>query len=159
MQKIPLYRKGKIVAQALVDDVDYGDLSQHTWRLISTGYAYREVRDETGKRLQIGMHRAIVGLEPGDKRQTDHVNRDRLDNRRANLRVVTLAENRQNLPARSGRFRGVAFHAGTGKWRARVTIAGKQHHIGLFDTEDAAGYAAAAFRAKHMPHSIEARVA
>lgn len=78
------------------------------------------------------------------------------------LRPVTFAQSAQNRnPSgnRNGksRYRGVCEK--DGKWRAYVTINRKQHHLGLFDDEDEAGAAAAAFRAEHMPYSLEAAAA
>lgn len=75
----------------------------------------------------------------------DHINGDRADNRIANLRQATTAENSQNergprAHATSG-FLGVGWHAQQSRWRARITVNGKRRHLGLFDTPEAA-YAA-----------------
>jgi hypothetical protein len=104
------------------------------------------------------MHRFVLGLRKGDPRKVDHKNRNRLDNRRENLRVVTSAENAQNLERNYGRsrHRGVAWHKVTKKWRAVVRLDGRQHHLGYFDDEDEAGAVASAFRAQHMPFSSDA---
>ena len=152
-------RDDEIVAHAIVDDSDFEWLSQWRWHMAQNGYARRSI-DRGGIQRTIGLHRQILGLEPGDSREGDHRNGDRLDNRRENLRVVTRAQNQQNLRAKkagaTSRFRGVYFSRKAGKWCANVKVAGRSHHIGTFLTEEQAGAAAAGFRAEHMPFSPEA---
>jgi hypothetical protein len=95
------------------------------------------------------MHRTICGLERGDGRYVDHLNHDKLDNRRANLRVVSNAENVRNRAPRvygSSRFRGVSFCKRTGRWVAQVTIGGHNHFLGRHVTEEQAAQAAESFR-------------
>ncbi len=154
MTLLPLFRGGIVVAHAIVDEDDAEWLSEWTWRLSLGGYAWRtEYRPQT---INIFIHRLILALPHGDPRFSDHINRDRLDNRRANLRIVTKQQNAQNQGLfRDGasRFRGVDFKKG--KWRARVTLGGHQHHLGYFATEEEAAAAARAYRADHMPYSAE----
>jgi len=69
----------------------------------------------------------------------DHINRDRMDNRLCNLRVVTRSVNLHNSPAR-GASSGVKNVTKTksGRWQARIRVSGKQHHLGTFiDIESA----------------------
>jgi len=91
-------------------------------------------------------------------RHVDHINGDKLDNRRANLRIATAFENAQNRHVARGAssHRGVVWHKGAGKWMAQAHLAGVQHYLGLFDREEDAAKAAAAFRAEHMPFSPDA---
>lgn len=149
---IPLLdgRTGEKVGETIVDDVD-SSVAAFTWRLGRTGYAVRWRDGGT-----VYLHRDLLGLARGDAREVDHRNRDKLDNRRSNLRVVTRRENAQNLPSQRGTsgFRGVARTAG-GRWTAQVKLDGRKRHLGTFATEGAAAAAAAAFRRAHMPHSIE----
>lgn len=88
------------------------------------------------------MHRLILGLGPGD-RTPDHIDGDGLNNRRANLRLVSLSQNAANRrPIRGGAssFKGVT--SARGRWRARLVAKdGSRHHLGYFDTEEAAGAA------------------
>lgn len=81
-----------------------------------------------------------MGLIQGDPREADHINGDRLDNTRANLRICTLAENRRNCSKRrattSSRFKGVDLMK-TGKYRARVGAM----HVGVFASEREAAVA------------------
>ena len=134
---------------AVVDDEDYGWLSQWRWKLNSSGYAVRQTSRADGKRREVRMHRALLGLADDDPREGDHINRDRLDNRRTNLRAVPPAENRRNVSgnvASTSRHRGVHHESRSGRWIARVKHAGKHIYIGAFADEDAAGAAAERFR-------------
>lgn len=71
--------------------------------------------------------------------EVDHVNRDRADNRLANLRAATVSENRRNtvgIPSRrQSKFKGVSLGKGYRRWSARIFVGGVLHKIGLFDTE------------------------
>ena len=140
-------RHRRLTGVALVDDEDWGRLASRRWHLMPVGYA------QTGAVAL--MHREIMGLEPGDGKYVDHINGDKLDNRRANLRVVTNAENAQNR--RGGRgtsaHRGVSWDKPTGRWKAQVTLNGRNHFLGRFDSEDHAARVAADFRREHMPCS------
>lgn len=157
MTLIPLVRRGGIVvAHTLVDEADAAWLSQWTWRRDRDGYA---VRYDSQNRRTLYMAREILGLKVGDPREADHRNRDKLDNRRANLRVVTHAQQMQNLPGHRGsssRFRGVYWDKARSKWSARVQLNGVTHCLGRFDDEEEAAQAAAAFRAEHMSFAEEA---
>ena len=75
---------------ALLDKEDYPKVSQHKWTYDS-GYVKRR---DTITRKAIYLHRIIAGT-PDDK-VTDHINRDRLDNRKRNLRVTTGKNNSRN---------------------------------------------------------------
>lgn len=86
----------------------------------------------------------------------DHVNRNSLDMRRNNLRLLPPALNTQNVGANRGNrtgIRGVTFE--NGKYRARVSLGGVIHSLGKFDSAEDAGLAASLFRSKHMPATIE----
>jgi hypothetical protein len=158
--RIPLRdREGKTVAYALVDAADYEWLSQWHWSLDRGGYAKRG-ESRAGKKRIVYLHRAVLGLEQGDGLEGDHVNGNRLDCRRSNLRVTTPRQNRQNrskLAGASSRYRGVSWHKPRRKWVAYAKLNGRKHHLGLFADEHEAAAVAAAFRAEHMPFSEEAR--
>lgn len=156
MDRIPLRKGGEIVGYALVDDCD-AYLAERRWRTNARGYAIRR----EGSSSQF-MHRVIMGLERGNPLTVDHINRDKLDNRRANLRIVTLAQNQQNVASQRGsmsRYRGVSWDSERQRWIAAVWVDGHCHRLGRFADEDEAGAVAAAFRAEHMPFSSEAQAA
>lgn len=88
------------------------------------------------------LHRVITKAPPGT--HVDHINGDKLDNRRANLRVVTAQINqvnrkRPNSNNTSG-VRGVSMtlQSRINPWRAQITVNRKNVHLGLFPTRDAA---------------------
>jgi HNH endonuclease len=140
---IPLHRRGEVVAYAKVDETDHERLSRFRWYLTPNGYAVRYARVR-GRRTSIFMHREVVGLPQGGghERVAHHLNADRLDNRSANLRIVSSRENRRTSRAfgRSG-VKGVYWSSSCGKWNARLDL-------GHFDTvEEAAAVIEAVKRA------------
>ncbi len=145
MRKIPL-GLGKYT---LVDDADYDWLNQYMWNFDTSGYAQNDVQGSKLCGITVSpissMHRLILGLELGDKRQADHVNHIPSDNRRCNLRICTCSQNQQNRILRTdtfSQFKGVTWHKPTKKWVARITIKGKRKHLGCFSKEK---YAAQAY--------------
>jgi hypothetical protein len=163
---IPVWHKGQIVAHAQVDGQDVDHVSKFRWSLHNRGYAITG-----GGNSKVLMHRLILGLanEPGQGRgsgarqlQADHINGDKLDNRRANLRVVTNQENHQNRQVSVGRtskYRGVYLQQATGKWCARAKTGGKTHWGGYYDSELEAAVAAWELRQRLLPMSVEERPA
>jgi hypothetical protein len=88
-------------AVALVDDADYDRLARFGWRLVPSGYVVRRERHRGGRRV-FYLHREVVGATHGDLLRVEHINGDKLDNRRANLRVrpaVTAPAPRQAASA------------------------------------------------------------
>lgn len=128
----------------LIDDSDYEVLSQWKWRKTNYGYAGRMKHISGGWRAGnkkvklILMHRLIMDV-PEDM-QTDHINGDRLDNRRSNLRIVTQLQNAQNSRKMASKnpFMGTCLHKPTGKWQAQIRLWGKLTYLGLFESREAA---------------------
>jgi len=115
---------------AYVDKADYEWLSRYTWHL-SNGYAFRL---EKGKR--IAMHREI--MQPPKGKLVDHIDGNKANNCRLNLRVCTQAENLRNTCKRHGSrsgFKGVFYDMRFGKWFAQCRLKGKRHWRGYFDNE------------------------
>ncbi len=121
-----LLTKGAI---ALVDDVDYDLIAAFEWHLHSAGYAARKIGRGRAQTTVL-MHRFIMG--PLLSQQVDHKNLNGLDNRRANLRICTHAQNMANRDKLSRRrYKGVTWRRDFARVHAR--IAGR--HLGSFDTE------------------------
>ena len=82
----------------------------------------------------------MTGEWPG-KMYVDHINGDRDDNRFANLRLVSSAENAWNSSIRSHNtsgYKGVSWHKGKQRWIATITVNGKQRQVGQFLTKEEA---------------------
>lgn len=121
---------------AYIDDEDAG-LCSLTWRLSSMGYAYTQVDGKTKY-----LHRLVMGEPDGE---VDHRNRDKLDNRRANLRLATRSQNNANTSKRSNcssRHKGVYLAKdGGAPWKVDIWHKGRKIGLGRFDDEDEAGRA------------------
>lgn len=123
---------------AQVDDEDFDWLSKWKW-CYSHGYAKR-VSSHLGKKKTIYMHKEI-SLTSG-KDETDHRDRNGLNNQRGNLRVCTHSKNLKNMGMHINNttgFKGVSWDKKNRKWRAVITVNGKYIHIGRFgNSQDAA---------------------
>lgn len=137
---------------ALVDNADAEAISAYRWSM-AKGYAARQVRVE-GKRLGVLIHREILGFGPGDP-DVDHINGNKLDNRRANLRPCTMAQNKQNLHERP--YRGTHWNAERNLWIAQAGPEGTNRYLGSFATREEAAAVVTAWRRQHMPFSADAR--
>lgn len=118
--------------------IDLEDLSlfeKYTW-YISEGYAM------SGGNPTILLHRLILGYF-GDL-NVDHINRDRLDNRKENLRICTACQNHMNKGKKTHKistakkwspYKGVRWHKNKNMWMTDITVNKKTHYIGLFHNE------------------------
>ena len=86
----------------------------------------------------------------------DHINRNCFDNRIVNLREATPSQNMQNRARRTGNssgYLGIVWSQERKRWRARISVDGKQHWLGFFTDLDAAVAARIAAEAVHHPYS------
>lgn len=127
MKQIAL-TKGKF---ALVDDEDFDRLSAHKWNSHSGGYAVRQEGNYyKGTRKIIYMHQEVMG-----QKFIDHINHDKLDNQKKNLRVASKAQNTANIGLISTNttgYRGVSKHRNS--FHAYIAINKKRINIGYFKT-------------------------
>jgi hypothetical protein len=87
----------------------------------------------------------------------DHINRDKSDNRMANLRPATRLQNMQNVAKHkhnTSGVKGVCWHSQRNKWRAQINVLYRQKYLGLFDTFEAAVAARAAAEVLHHSHRV-----
>lgn len=146
MKKIPLHSKKYPGLFALVDDADYPWLMQFCWspNLAAPGRFYAETR--TGGH-RVYMHKLLTGY-----RETDHRDRDSLNNQRSNLRDTSRQQNlanrgkyRRDPHAASGsKYKGVHYHGEpqrVKRWQATITVNGKQKSLGYFCAEEGAAFA------------------
>lgn len=122
--------------EIIVDDDDYSTVMNYTWRITGSGYVESQIRID-GEKRPLLMHRLINKTPEGY--ETDHINHNKFDNRKCNLRTVSQRTNQLNssINTKSG-CRGIYTDVRDGKWRARTKINGKTHHIGTFDKKEEA---------------------
>lgn len=127
---IPITNAQKeVVAHALVSDEDYYDLLQTSW-CSASGYASGRPQ---GKK--VFMHSYIFSKTSKEKLNViDHINRNKLDNRRDNLRANTYSGNSHNCKKSKLSVLPKGVKAGKGKWTSEITKDHKKYHIGSFDT-------------------------
>ena len=127
---------------AIVDDEDFDWLNQWKWYCSTKGYAARNLRLGVNKRTLILMHRVILkrmGKSFVGSVVSDHIDMNKLDNRRKNLRVVTPTNSNINrkMPKSKSGFLGV-YESGCGDWRVHIKRNAKVNYIGTFKTKEEA---------------------
>ena len=142
------------------DPEDYDRIKDRYWR-VDKRHGYVENFTD---RVRITLHRFIMGVEKGQI--VDHLNHDKTDNRKMNLRIVTPLENAINRKRRADNTSGcpgVCYRKGRGRkhWRASITVDKKVIHLGAYETfEEAVAARKAAeekyFGAYSYDNSIEA---
>lgn len=148
MREIPLTR-GYV---AFVDEADYARVvAAGPWHVrinkvggmtyaVHTGFVKGSMPYKWTKLL---MHRFILGIT-NPKIDVDHRNRYGLDNRKQNLRTATRSQNcaNKNRPRvrfrTSSKYKGICWNKKLKKWAAKITVNGKQMHLGLFADESLA---------------------
>lgn len=105
------------------------------------------------------LHRWLLGIvDAGRGVLGDHINGNKLDDRRANLRVVTPAESSGNVAGRaSSGYRGVYPARAGGRWEARVKRDGCLFTLGTFDTPEEASEVSRAWRREYLPGYVDRR--
>lgn len=134
--EIALQNSGKV---ALVDAHHVATASQFGWRISQTGHA-------ASGTWRLGnfiyLHHLVLPKKPG--MCVDHINRNKLDNRRSNLRYATKSQNAVNAKKNSNNksgYRGVSFYKSTGQWVAQLRCAGRKRKRGYFPSKIAAAKA------------------
>jgi hypothetical protein len=138
--------------ETIVDKDIYPQLRKFEWHAMrhrdGDYYAVRKYTDEAGRRQSILMHREICGCAKGDGNEVDHINKNKLDNRRSNLRKCSRAQNARNRDKQannSSGYKGVTWDPVNELWISRVIerVNGKQksHFLGRFSCKHAAAEA------------------
>lgn len=115
-----------------VDDEDYVWLSKWKWSY-NGKYAHRNVIGNKN----ILMHRLIIGAEKGEV--VDHINLDKLDNRRSNLRKCTNSDNQHNSGLRKDNATGYkGVHKSGRRWIAQIMLNSQVIYLGAYKTPEEA---------------------
>lgn len=125
---------------ALIDREDLSKVNILRWYCNNFGYAVStKYIKGSGRKNQksesILMHRVILGVPKNIF--IDHINHNRLDNRKSNLRIATYQQNQWNKSKilSSSKYKGVSYFKRDDCWRARIKLNYKEHHIGFFKNE------------------------
>mgnify|MGYP005767621391 CR=1 FL=1 len=125
---------GKIVGESIIDIDDVDIISQHKWSLGNHGY----VTSGAGKN-QILLHR-LLSHAPNDV-YVDHINRNKLDNRKSNYRFCTNQENNRNkglFSHNTSGITGVTWNKERNKWQAQIVVNNQNINLGRFLSFDEA---------------------
>lgn len=128
--EITLYSAlGREVGIAFVDKKDKDLVSKYKWHLHHSGYVQTNVKQQ-GEYKRVRLHKLLLP----EVRITDHINRNKLDNRRRNLRPITASGNIINRSS----TKGVYYEKRLRKWKAVIGVKYRQIYLGLFSTEEEA---------------------
>lgn len=122
--RIKLYNdKNKEVAEAIIDSEDYEKCKDLKWYLTNSGYVLS------------GHSPYLQHLVFGRKTQLDHIDGDKLNNRKNNLRTCTTAENSRNCKISKNNtsgYKGVSWNKERNKWTADIMYNYKHIYLGEF---------------------------
>ena len=125
--------------ECLVDDEDFEEINRYRWQKSAWGYAVRCGRDSDGKLTTLRMHRIVMKAKKGT--EVDHINWNKLDNRKENLRFLSHRKNVCNRPVHKNNqtgIKGVGWHKRIKKFQARLRTPSGLIHIGYFQTAEEA---------------------
>ena len=126
---------------AIVDPDDYELLARYRWHAVrsrNTFYAARFGKREKGRRRKYyQMHREVMNIP--NRMMCDHINGNGLDNRKANLRPATRAQNGWNrgksrVESRS-KYKGPAWDKADKRWEVRISVNSRRIYVGRFKDE------------------------
>lgn len=124
---------GVLVGEGLIDSEDLEVVKHYKCTLSREGYV------RISNRKYKTLHHFL--FKPPKGYFVDHINGIRTDNRRNNLRMVTPLQNSHNTTNKGrgvNKRKGVSYKKDRDKWRAYITVEGKQVNLGSYTTEDEA---------------------
>ena len=114
-------QKCEEIAKALIDIDDIEKCKQYKWFFSGHGYIVNS--------NYIKLHRFITNCPKG--KEVDHINHNKSDNRKCNLRICTNQQNNRNKCSK-----GIAFDKRVNKWQARIYYNGKNLYLGSFTNKE-----------------------
>lgn len=136
MPSINIKRKNGDTIECLFDEEDLEFINQFNWSVSTSGYILR-TKDKKS------MHRLLVNITDPNTR-VNHINHDRSDNRRCNLRVVdnsVISQNRSKKSNCSSEYIGVSFDKKKQKWNSTCNTGEGKQAKEFYDIETHAAYA------------------
>jgi hypothetical protein len=130
---LPTWNTKQGIVLAVIVDLDYAWLDGYLWHITTQGYVKAMIDGKS-----VPLHHVVAG-KPPEGLVTDHINRNKLDNRVANLRHITQSANVRNSSVRrdskSG-VKGVTQDAYYKDWIAAIYVNGSRLHLGRFKKLD-----------------------
>lgn len=134
-----LNRKGEQIAEFLIDADDYDKIKNHRWFLGAYDYIVMNDKNSSYKGKKTYLHRFLVA---GSSAHIDHIDRNKLNNRRNNLRPATFTENFGNQEKHrtyagkptTSKYKGVCYHKTSKLWVARISFE-RETRTKSFDSE------------------------
>lgn len=126
-------------AKFIIDDEDFELVNQYMWRLHPQGYIHGYLKGIM-PRKDIRLHRLVTNAKKGY--EIDHINLDKLDNRKQNLRECTRQQNMANQPpfcTNTSGYKGVSRQHG--KWQSSIRIQGRLLYLGRYVSKEEAAHA------------------
>lgn len=125
----------------LFDSEDYEDVSQHVWSSdASDGYAVTRINGKV-----LSLHRFILAhYQELEELEVDHINREKLDCRKSNLRTCERRQNNYNQGRRKNNtsgYKGVSWNTQASKWQCQIQHNKKNQHLGFYETKEQAALA------------------
>jgi hypothetical protein len=114
-----------------IDEEIYYDIIKYSWQINVNNYVTGEIDK---KRFILSRY----VMDYNGINYVDHINNNRLDNRKDNLRIVTPTQNAMNMCSQknsSSKFIGVHYRKDNNKWRTRIKVNDKDINLGQYDTE------------------------
>jgi len=117
---------------SIIDDEDFEKVSKYKWSYLPLGYATRQ--DWSTKKF-LYLHRYIINAP--EEFIVDHINGDKLDNRKENLRLCSQSQNMMNRGKNKNNtsgLKGVIFRKDTKKWQAQIKLNYKNINLGSYES-------------------------
>jgi hypothetical protein len=131
MRELIIISKGKEYV-CLFDKEDQELINRFNWSLHSKGYAVTHINGKT-----VLMHRLILGIVDSPQIEADHIFHDKLDNRRAMIRICTRSENRRNSrklkESSQSQYKGV--YRDQNKWHVQIMKSQQVVNLGRYRSE------------------------
>jgi len=143
--------------KTIIDREDIEKLSVICWNMCGK-YIGKSYKTKNKKGKATYLH--VYIMNPPTGKMVDHINGDKMDNRKSNLRICTHADNIKNTKMKinnTSGYKGVYYYKNTNKWKAQIGINNKRIALGYFNTAEEA-YAAYCKAAKEL-HGEFARLA
>lgn len=125
----------------LVSKEDYNNLKKYKWHINKTGYPATNIKIAKNKWKTMLLHNFL--FVTNHNMVIDHINCNKLDNRRENLRLCSRTENNRNTFKKSkiNKYKGVGFDKRKNKFRARIMVDYQEIWLGYYKTEKEAAIA------------------